>query len=240
MTKPVTNPESRVRELHVHEGEFILVDKPKGWTSFDVVNKLRNLFSVRRIGHAGTLDPNATGLLIVCTASKTKEISQFVALEKEYQAVMLLGARTASFDGETPIIERKSTDNVNDVRVSAVLQDFVGLQTQIPPMWSAARAQGKRLYAYARKGIEVERAPREIRIDAITPTLIDIPRVAFTVVCSKGTYVRTLVDDIGNRLGCGAYLEDLRRTRIGPYHVSEAYTIEELIAYCATWRSASV
>jgi tRNA pseudouridine55 synthase len=231
MTMPVIPQVARVRELHVHEGELILVDKPKGWTSFDAVNKLRHAFHVKKIGHAGTLDPNATGLLLVCTASKTKEISQFVGLDKEYEGVMILGARTASHDIETPILEQKGTEGVTEERIRAVMQEFVGPQMQRAPMWSAAKVAGKRLYAYARKGLEVERLPREIRISVLTPTAIDIPRVAFTAVCSKGTYIRTLVDDIGNRLGCGAYLEDLRRTRVGPYHVSEACTIDELIAF---------
>jgi len=232
---PAVDPE---RELHLAEGEMLLVDKPQGWTSFDVVNKIRSLFHVRRIGHAGTLDPMATGLLIVCSGRKTKELSQFVGLEKEYEGEMILGARTPSFDAETPVSERRSTEGVTEERVRSVLREFVGQQTQIPPMWSAVKVQGRRLYEYARKGVEVGRSPREVFITSITPGRIAVPTVAFTVVCSKGTYIRALVDDAGQRLGCGAYLSALRRTRIGPYRVTDALAIEDLIRYRTQNRGA--
>ncbi len=219
------------RELHLAEGEMLLVDKPHGWTSFDVVNKIRSLFHVRKIGHAGTLDPMATGLLVICSGRKTKELDQFMGLEKEYEGEMILGARTPSFDAETPVSERRSTDDITEERVRSVLGEFVGHQTQVPPMWSAVKVDGRRLYQYARKGQEVARSPREVSIASITPAKIAVPAVAFTVVCSKGTYIRTLVEDVGQRLGCGAYLTALRRTRIGPYRVDDAFTIEDLVRY---------
>ena len=217
-------------ELHLRDGEVMLLTKPKGWTSFDVVNKIRILFRCKA-GHAGTLDPMATGLLIVCTGAKTKEMDSFMGLEKEYRATMILGARTASFDAESPVIERSTTDDITVEQVARVLQSFVGPQTQLPPMWSAAKVGGKRLYKYARKGTEVERRPREIVIKSITLDAISIPEVRFTVVASKGTYVRTLVDDIGNHLGCGAYLSALERTRIGEFLLTDAVSIEELVRF---------
>jgi tRNA pseudouridine55 synthase len=228
------------RDLDLAQGEMLLVNKPKGWTSFDVVNKLRGVFHVRKIGHAGTLDPLAMGLLIICTGKKTREIDLFQAQEKEYDATILLGARTASFDAETPVIEWKNTDGVTAEGVREVLAGFVGYQTQLPPMWSAAKVRGRRLYKYAKKGIEVERRPREILISSITPTLIDVPYVRFTVVCSKGTYIRTLADDIGGKLGCGAYLESLTRTRIGEYRLADALSIEELVQYKANERKRAL
>jgi tRNA pseudouridine55 synthase len=228
------------RELNLAEGEMLLVNKPKGWTSFDVVNKIRSTFHVRKIGHAGTLDPLATGLLIVCTGKKTREIDLYQAKEKEYVATILLGARTASFDAETPVIEWKSTEGITEEAVGEVLKGFVGYQTQLPPMWSAAKVRGTRLYKYAKKGIEVERRPREILISGIEPSLIEIPHVRFTVICSKGTYIRTLADDIGRKLGCGAYLESLTRTRIGEYRLADATSIEELVRYRAGDRTQAL
>lgn len=216
------------RELRIAEGEMLLVDKPKGWTSFDVVNKIRHLFDVRRVGHAGSLDPMATGLLIVCTGKSTKEIDRYMGLEKEYEGDMLLGGRTESYDAETPVVEQRSTEEITAERVRDVMGRFVGKQQQIPPMWSAVKVQGRPLYKYARRGVEVERRPREVEIVQLAPTRVAVPEVGFTVTCTKGTYVRTLVHDIGAALGCGAYLTSLRRTRIGPYRLEEAATLDEL------------
>ncbi len=218
-------------DLRLNDGAMLLVQKPCGWTSFDAVNKIRSLFHVRKIGHAGTLDPLASGLLIVCTGKKTKALAGYAGLEKEYEARILLGARTASFDAETPVIERRPTDDITEDAIRAVLQSFVGPQQQLPPMWSAVKVRGRRLYRYAKEGVEIAREPRAITIYSITPRVIAIPRVECTVVCSKGTYIRTLADDLGQRLGCGAYLEGLVRTRIGPYRLEDAASIEELVAY---------
>lgn len=218
-------------DLRIDEGEVLLIRKPVGWTSFDVVNRVRHLFGIRKVGHAGTLDPLASGLLIVCTGKKTKEISTFVGLEKEYDSEMTLGARTASFDAGTPILETRGTDGLTEQMVREVLEEFVGPQTQVPPMWSALKVGGRRLYKYAREGTEVVRKPREIFIRSIVPTEIRIPVVRFTVTCSKGTYVRSLVHDLGERLGCLGYLSALERTRIGEFRVAEALTIEDLSMY---------
>jgi tRNA pseudouridine55 synthase len=219
------------RELRFTEGELLLVRKPAGWTSFDVVHRISRMFGIKKVGHAGTLDPLATGLLIVCTGKKTKILGTFVGLEKEYDAEMTLGGRTESFDAATPVIEAKSTEGIDESRVLAVLREFTGTRLQVPPMWSAVSVKGKRLYKYAREGVEVQRPPREIVVQSIVPLLVRVPVVRFSVTCSKGTYIRSLVNEMGERLGCGAYLSALERTRIGPYRLADSVTIEELAAY---------
>jgi tRNA pseudouridine55 synthase len=210
------------------EGSMLLVDKPLDWTSFDVVNRVRQLFHVKKAGHAGTLDPKATGLLIICTGKKTKTIDEFSALEKEYEAVLELGASTPSLDSETEIAERKEFSSISEEQVREVLQSFIGQQLQTPPMYSAVKHNGKPLYKFARKGRTVERAPREVFIRDIEITAIQLPLVHFRIVCSKGTYIRALVDDCGKKLGCGAYVKELRRTRIGNYRVADALQIPRL------------
>ena len=220
------------------EGEVLLVDKPAGWTSFDVVNKLRRAYGGLKMGHAGTLDPMATGLLILCTGRKRKEIDSYMGLEKEYAAEMRLGIRTPSFDMETEVTEVSSVDGISAEQVRGVMGEFVGAVQQIPPMWSAVKVGGKRLYTLARKGIEIERPSREVQIVSIQPGRIDLPDVAFTVVCSKGTYIRTLVHDIGERLGCGAAMTALRRTRIGPYRIEDAQSVPQLVERAQALRLA--
>lgn len=219
------------REYRFAEGETLLVRKPAGWTSFDVVHRIRKITGVKKVGHAGTLDPLATGLLIVCTGKKTKSISEFVGLDKEYVAEMTLGGRTESFDRGTPVVETRSTGDVSEDQVRAVLAEFTGPRFQVPPMWSAVSVAGRRLYRYAREGVEVDRVPREIVVHAMEPIMVSVPLVRFRVTCSKGTYVRSLVSEMGERLGCGAYLSALERTRIGPFLLADAVTLEELGAY---------
>jgi tRNA pseudouridine55 synthase len=213
----------------VDAGELLLVDKPAGWTSFDVVNKLRRAYGGLKMGHAGTLDPIATGLLIICTGRKRKEIEQFMGLDKEYAATMRLGITTASYDTETPVLKERPTASITEEDVRATAEGFIGVQQQLPPMWSAVKKDGRRLYELARKGIEVERATREVRIGPLSVDRVAIPEVVMTVACSKGTYIRTLVYDIGERLGCGATMTALRRTKIGPYRIEDARTVEELV-----------
>jgi tRNA pseudouridine55 synthase len=214
-------------EPPVVEGEVLLIDKPAGWTSFDVVNKIRRLSGGVKTGHAGTLDPMATGLLIVCTGRRRKQIDSYMGLDKEYEVEMELGVRTPSFDAETAVTERRSTAGITETQVREILAGFAGPQTQVPPMWSAVKIDGTRLYKLARKGVEVDRPPRQVVIHQIAATEIQLPKVRFTVVCSKGTYVRAIVNDAGERLGCGACMTALRRTRIGPYGIGEAITIEQ-------------
>jgi tRNA pseudouridine55 synthase len=218
-----------VPEQTVVVGEVLLVDKPAGWTSFDVVNKLHRAYGGLKMGHAGTLDPIATGLLIICTGRKRKSIDQFMGLDKEYVATMRLGIRTPSYDTDTPVTAECPTDGIGEAQIRELAQQFTGVQQQLPPMWSAVKKDGKRLYELARKGIEVERAPREVRIETISVDRVAIPEVSMTVVCSKGTYIRALVHDIGERLGCGATMTALRRTKIGPYRIEDARTVEYLV-----------
>lgn len=217
------------RELNVHDGEVFLVRKPLDWTSFDVVNKMRSIFHIEKIGHAGTLDRNAAGLLIVCTGKKTKEISSIQQSEKEYEVTMRLGERTESYDADTPVIERKDISALTSGVVENAIRKFIGWQTQMPPMWSAGKVAGRRLHAYAREGTEVERAPRKGFIKSIDIQDISLPDVEMTVVCSKGMYVRSLVHDIGNALGVGAHVVSLTRSRIGDFRLADAVTIDELI-----------
>jgi tRNA pseudouridine55 synthase len=209
-------------------GEILLVDKPLDWTSMDVVKKVRSLFHVSKVGHAGTLDPKATGLLIVCTGERTKEIDAFMMKEKEYTGAFQLGIRTPSFDLETEVVDRRELGGISPDRVAQVMADFVGFQTQVPPMYSAAKVGGKPLYTYARRGKTMPRTPKDIEVKVFRITKVDLPIVEFEVVCSKGTYVRSLVDDVGQRLGCGACLISLRRTRIGEYSVDNAAKMNEL------------
>lgn len=220
------------------EGEVLLVDKPAGWTSFDVVNKLRKAHRGLKMGHAGTLDPLATGLLIVCTGRQRKSVDRFMELDKEYAVGMRLGIRTPSYDTETPVCEERDITGITEEQVAAVAASFVGPLVQLPPMWSAVKVRGKRLYTLARKGVEIERPPRTVHIHQIRIDNVALPDVAFTVVCSKGTYVRSLVNDIGEHLGCGACMTALRRTRIGPYDVGQARSVHQLVEQAGAMRLA--
>ena len=219
---------SNVGELDFENGEVLLVDKPLDWTSFDIVRRVRSLFGVKKVGHAGTLDPKATGSLIVCTGRMTKEIERYTAEEKEYEGVMRLGATTASFDSETPQAEQMEYGFVTEEKVREVFRSFVGEQLQTPPMYSALKYGGKPLYKYARKGRTVVREPREVTITDFELLGVHFPDVHFRVVCSKGTYVRSLVSECGRALGCGAFLKELRRTRIGDMVLRGALQIEDL------------
>ncbi len=216
------------------EGVVLFIDKPLDWTSFDVVKKVRVLFDVRKVGHAGTLDPNATGLLIVCTGKKTKTIEQFVGLEKEYTGTCKLGVRTPSFDTETEPHEWRDSSTITERKIKEIAQSYIGKQLQLPPMYSAVKYGGKPLYKYARAGKAVERVEREINI--LSFDIVDIRDlyIDFCIVCSKGTYIRSLIDEFGLRLGCGATLTALRRTRIGDHRITNAMTIEQLI----DWRNS--
>ena len=218
------------------EGVVLLIDKSIDWTSFDVVKKVRALFNVRKVGHAGTLDPKATGLLIVCTGKQTKCIEQFVGLEKEYTGTMKLGVRTPSFDLETEVSESMDYSSITSQQVIETANLFLGKQSQLPPMYSAVKYGGKPLYRYARSGRTVERAEREINVVHFDIRQIYFPYVDFSITCSKGTYIRSLIDSYGLRLGCGATVTALRRVRIGGHVVSNAQTIQQL----TEWRNSIV
>ncbi|MBL6445934.1 tRNA pseudouridine(55) synthase TruB [Fulvivirga sp. 29W222] len=210
------------------EGSVILVDKPLEWTSFDVVKKLRYALKTKKIGHAGTLDPLATGLLILCTGKMTKQIETYQAQEKEYTGKMVVGKTTPSFDLETEIDSETDISHLKNEMVYELTSQFSGIISQTPPAYSAIKVKGKRAYESARKGEEVKLKSREVEISLFEITDINFPEISFRVTCSKGTYIRSLVRDFGVALGVGAYMSELRRTRIGEYRVEEAKTIEEL------------
>jgi tRNA pseudouridine55 synthase len=216
--------------IEQEEGIFLLVDKPIGWTSFDVVNKLRYILRKKRIGHAGTLDPLATGLLIVCAGKMTKQIDEFQGLEKEYTGKFTLGQTTPSYDLETEPGRAISTSHLTRDGVIEATRSFIGKIQQIPPAHSSIKVDGKRAYSYARKGKEVILKPREIEVKEFQIVDFQNPVVSFKVVCSKGTYIRSLAHDFGTRLGVGAYLSELRRTRIGTFNVNDAETIDAVRA----------
>lgn len=207
-------------------GKVLLIDKPLGWTSFDVVRKLRHLIRIKKIGHAGTLDPLATGLLIVCTGKFTKRIQEFMAQEKEYTGTITLGATTPTFDLESEPRDHADVSGITLAQVQVAAQQFIGPIQQIPPAHSAIKVNGKRVYELARKGQVVTLEPRSITIHAFDIVRYEDALVHFRVVCSTGTYIRSLANDLGAALGCGAYLSALRRTRIGTFDAADAQTPE--------------
>lgn len=214
-------------------GQVLLIDKPLNWTSFQVVNKLRwnirKQFNIKKIkvGHAGTLDPLATGLLIICTGKQTKNIEKYQAQTKEYTGTFFVGATTPSFDLETEVNKRFTTEHITTKMLHETCKQFIGKIQQKPPVFSAIKKDGKRLYEFAREGKEVVINAREVEIMAFEITKIAFPVVYFRVVCSKGTYIRSLAHDFGIALKSGAYLSSLRRTKIGNFSVEEAVQIEE-------------
>jgi len=210
------------------EGQVILIDKPLQWTSFDVVKKLRYKLKIKKIGHAGTLDPLATGLLIVCTAKKTKTINTIQDQPKEYTGTMVLGKTTPSYDLETPIEEGGDISSITKEHLLSLIPQFVGQVEQVPPIYSAIKINGERAYKKARKGEKIEIKSRIITINSFELTEINLPEVKFKVNCSKGTYIRTLAHDFGKAAGVGAYLSELRRTKIGDYSVNDALSIDEV------------
>lgn len=209
------------------EGTVLLIDKPLRWTSFDVVNKIRNIIKVKKVGHAGTLDPLATGLLIICTGKFTKRINEFMAQEKEYTGTFTLGATTPTYDLESEPENFQSLATISDQEIKAATKHFIGNILQVPPAHSAIKIKGKRVYELARQGKEVKLEPRKVLINEFEITNIQLPLVSFKVVCSTGTYIRSLANDFGMALGCGAHLSSLCRTRIGNFILDDAISIEE-------------
>lgn len=214
------------------DGKILLIDKPLGWTSFQVVNKVRWLirkqFDLKKIkvGHAGTLDPLASGLLILCTGKFTKKIDSYQAQEKEYTGTITLGGTTPSYDLETEIDQVFDISGISSELIQATTQQFVGEIKQQPPIFSALKKDGKRLYEFARSGETVEIPTRTIRISAFEITAMELPKVDFRVACSKGTYIRSLAHDFGKAMNNGAHLSALRRTKIGEFDVADAISIE--------------
>lgn len=208
-------------------GQVLLIDKPLHWTSFDVVRKIRNLIRIKKVGHAGTLDPLATGLLIVCTGKFTKKINEYMAREKEYTGTFTLGATTPTYDLESEPTDFKPLEGIDRNTIIQQTASFTGDILQIPPAHSAIKVDGKRVYELARQGKEVKLDPRPVTIKEFEITRIELPEVDFRVVCTTGTYIRSLANDFGAALGCGAYLSKLCRTRIGEFRLEEAKDMQE-------------
>lgn len=217
------------------EGEVLLINKPFEWTSFDVVKKIRSSITRRtgikkiKVGHAGTLDPLATGLLIICTGKFTKRIEEFQGQEKEYTGTFFVGATTPSYDKETEVDNTFETSHITDKLLLETTHQFIGEINQVPPKFSAIKVQGVRAYEHARKQKEVIINARKVNIKTFDLTKVKLPEVQFKLVCSKGTYVRSLARDYGHALNSGAYLSELVRTRIGNFHLSDAITPEEFV-----------
>ena len=214
------------------QGQVLLIDKPLEWTSFDVVRKLRPLVKTKKVGHAGTLDPLATGLLILCTGKFTKRINDYMAQEKEYSGTIVLGASTPTYDLESEPRPGKDPAYLTQVMVQdAIEREFTGEILQTPPIHSAIKVGGKRVYELARKGKEVKLEPRPVVVSVFEITRFALPELDFRVVCSTGTYIRSLANDLGAVLGCGGYLSALRRTRIGEFRADQAMTMEAAAEY---------
>jgi tRNA pseudouridine55 synthase len=226
------------RTFNFAEGELLLINKPYKWTSFDVVGKIRNSLKPLKlkVGHAGTLDPLATGLLILCTGKLTKQIDTFQAEDKEYTGTMILGATTPSFDMETVVDEEFPLDNLTEEAIYAAVKPFTGDIQQYPPAHSAVKVNGERLYVKARRGEEQELRLRFVSVPEFEITRIELPEVDFRIVCSKGTYIRSLVSDFGKHLNNGAYLSKLTRTRSGSFLLEDAFEVADLVDYLRSKR----
>lgn len=210
------------------EGRVLLMDKPLNWTSFKMIRRVRGLTYVQKVGHAGTLDPLATGLLIICTGKSTKQINDYMGMNKEYIGTLVLGATTATYDLESEPENFKSIAHLTEDQIQKATLQFVGEIAQLPPQHSAIKKDGVRLYETARQGIEVKVDPRNVTIEAFEITKIDLPNIEFRVACSTGTYIRSLVKDFGDALGVGAYMSALRRTKIGEFDIANAIQWEDL------------
>jgi len=213
----------------MEEGIVFLVDKPYEWTSFDVVKKIRNALKIKKVGHAGTLDPLATGLLIICAGKMTKQIDSFQQQEKEYTGTFVIGKTTESFDLEKEVVEVADISHITESDILAAVSQLTGEIQQIPPMHSAIKKDGKRVYESARKGITLELEARKVTVHTFEITGVSLPEIHFRIVCTKGTYIRSLARDLGELLGVGAYLSALIRTRIGEYRLEDADNLPELI-----------
>lgn len=219
------------------KGAFLLVNKPNGWTSFDVVNKIRYKIKHKlkikkvKVGHAGTLDPLATGLLIICTGKFTKKLAEFQGLKKEYTGTITLGGTTPSFDKETEVDKVFPTEHITSHKLEEARQQFLGDLEQLPPMFSAIKVDGQPLYKKARRGIMVEVKPRPVHIYDFDFLNVDMPEIDFQVTCSKGTYIRSLAHDFGKAVRSGGYLSQLCRTSIGKYQLKDAWDLEDLMIF---------
>jgi tRNA pseudouridine55 synthase len=215
------------KETDFAEGQILLFDKELTWTSFDLVKKVRNIVQIKKVGHAGTLDPLASGLLIVCTGKATKKIQAIQDAEKEYTGSFTLGATRPSFDKETEVNATFDYSNISDEDIQKTADSFKGLIEQTPPIYSAVKVNGRRAYEHARKGEDVKLKSREVEIKDFDIVKVDMPEVYFRIRCSKGTYIRSIANDFGKKLNNGAYLSSLVRTRIGDYSLEDALGVKE-------------
>ena len=223
----ITKETTDFSNVDFNSGEVILIDKPSDWTSFKVVHIIRKITGVKKVGHAGTLDPLASGLLIICTGKKTKEIIKFQEREKTYTGIITLGKKTLSMDLETEVIEEKTVSGIKESDIEKARDLFVGEILQTPPMYSALKVGGKTLYNLARKGKTIKREPRKAKVSKFLINKIDLPDIHFEICCSKGTYIRVIANDLGEMLGVGAVLSSLERSRIGEFSVKNAMKVED-------------
>ena len=223
----ITRETNDFSSVDFNSGEVILIDKPLGWTSFKVVHIIRKITGAKKVGHAGTLDPLATGLLILCTGKKTKEITKYQECEKTYTGIISLGKKTLSMDLETEVIEVKPFNGITNVDIEKVKNSFLGEILQTPPMYSALKVKGKPLYSLARKGKTIKRLPRKVQVSKFLIRNISLPDIEFEITCSKGTYIRVIANDFGEKLGTVSVLSSLRRVRIGDYLVKNAFKVED-------------
>lgn len=220
------------------QGQVLLINKPYDWTSFDVVRKLRSQMRIKKVGHAGTLDPLATGLLILCTGKFTKKINEYMAREKEYTGTLVLGEETPTYDLESIPVKSGDYSSLTEWQIREATRPFTGDILQVPPIHSAIKVGGKRVYELARRGKEVELQARPVTIREFEITRIALPEVDFRIVCSTGTYIRSVAHDFGKQLGCGAYLAALCRTRIGEFRLADALTMEQAATFIENARTA--
>jgi len=218
-----------IRKFDFDAGEVLLIDKPYQWTSFDVIKKLRNTIRIKKIGHAGTLDPLATGLLIVCTGKFTKKINEFQDQGKVYTGIIEIGKTTPSYDLETEFDSELGFENITKEALDIAVKPLIGNIEQLPPVYSAIKIGGERAYKKARRNEEVKMPPREVSVNEFNFTKVELPEIHFEIKCSKGTYIRSLAHDLGQNLGCGAHLKTLKRTAIGDFNVQDAYSLDEFI-----------
>jgi tRNA pseudouridine55 synthase len=223
----ITNQVLNLSDADFSEGEIILIDKPSGPTSFQIVSKIRKITGVKKVGHSGTLDPKASGLMIVCTGKKTKEMDSFINLNKTYTGIIRLGLTSPSMDTETECTELPLPKDLDEKKIFEIRDSFLGEIEQIPPMYSAVKIKGKKLYNLARKGKSIVREPRKIFIEKFEIEKIDLPDIHFSITCSKGTFIRVIADDFGKKLNSGGILAELRRTEIGEFRVDEAIRIDQ-------------
>lgn len=220
----------RISDMDFEKGEVFLIDKPLEWTSFDVVKKIRGRLKIKKVGHAGTLDPLATGLLIVCAGKATKKINEYQDLGKTYTGQMVLGKTTPSVDLETEFDSEQPVGHITPEQVKNAAAKWTGDIMQVPPIFSAIKVDGERVYKMARRKEDVKLKPRPVQVPVFDVDTTELPVINFKIKCSKGTYIRSLVRDVGETLGCGAYMSALRRTAIGDFDVKDAFVLEDFIS----------